>query len=220
MTSDLFRPLNQTLQRLFITRVGLSSLSILHSLAALSFLDASRNQIADLGDNPLASMSGLRELRLSENLISSLHQRNLFGPASVIDLDVSRNRIADIDRCTFHDLRLGSLNLDGNPFTCDCSTRWLLDLNFSRRSTSAAGELYTPGLSLLCTLPPEAVGKQLSEVNFDACEGETTSSPLVSSLPTTCLPEYPDWTTDFDYTTDTIRISQSELPIHTTPNKG
>lgn len=97
-------------------------------------IDLSNNQITSLilKEEYISQWAGVRYLRLSNNSISSLHtlEGSIFLK-SLIELNISNNKLKDIPIHLLDQLTRFEIYLGGNPWKCDCNTvrfqTWLLD---------------------------------------------------------------------------------------------
>ncbi|XP_042208391.1 uncharacterized protein LOC121856766 isoform X2 [Homarus americanus] len=150
------------LQKLWLSHCNLKHMErgSFNMLANLVELDASHNLLRSVPTAAFIDISGLRELSLANNALTSI-PADAFAPTpDLVHLDLSSNRIHSVDpkafRClsSLEILKLSSnmlvnllqellvplkalhgLNLNDNPWNCDCSLRplrqWMLDHKIS-----------------------------------------------------------------------------------------
>ncbi len=117
--------------------------TLLPILKTLEVLDLSKNQIQDLGEKTFKAHStfnynsNLDTLKLSNNIINKLNDNNFKGLSKLVHLDLSGNKIKQIDKGTFAYLKsLSQLNLSKKEITCISDESFkdlskLVDLNLS-----------------------------------------------------------------------------------------
>ncbi|XP_042333614.1 TLR4 interactor with leucine rich repeats [Sceloporus undulatus] len=202
---DTFRPLG-SLGTLLLSGNDIQQLSkgMFQHLANLAKLSLSGNRLEWLAPEAFAGLGALKELHLEGNLLSQLPTRLLQPLRNLEVLDLSHNRLLGFHPDTFgnlHQLRelslqenalatisgdlfassqaLYRLELDGNPWSCDCRLRglkrWL-------GSWHAQGRLLT--VFVQCRQPLALVGKYLDYLedaqllppaNGSSCSEESAS---------------------------------------------
>lgn len=96
-------------------QVSLISLGDLEDHNSLTCLDLSHNQVREVEQDALGRLGSLRELRLDQNLLSSVPQRL---PSHLLLLSLDQNSITSLPDSSFASLSvLQSLNLAGNQIT-------------------------------------------------------------------------------------------------------
>ncbi|XP_063218737.1 insulin-like growth factor-binding protein complex acid labile subunit [Bacillus rossius redtenbacheri] len=125
----------------------------------LTALRLSRNPLlASLHEQALAGLD-LQELDLSWDALSSLPEslvqwerlRSLRALVPCSQLDLSWDALSSLPESLVQWERLRSVNLQHNPWACDCSLQWMLDVVVSRLYTTDQNLLY----ELRCASPAQ-----------------------------------------------------------------
>ncbi|XP_076464777.1 uncharacterized protein LOC143296631 [Babylonia areolata] len=123
-----FRGLNSSLKTLTISGAGLMArdLLALSTLAALEYLDASRNDITDIPHGIFLTLHSLMKLNLSLNHVQSLPDSAFRGLETSLEvMDLTGNVLPTVSSCVFDGFRrLRVLSLQNNPLMCDCRIAW------------------------------------------------------------------------------------------------
>ncbi|XP_021359495.1 leucine-rich repeat neuronal protein 1-like [Mizuhopecten yessoensis] len=129
-------------------------------------------------------------LDLSNNQISVVQQETLHGLQDVLQtLDLQHNRIPSIDECVLKGFNaLSLLYLNDNPTHCNCTMKWLKDLNNSPPPDSYRNDV-------LCVTPASLVNRNLFDLNDTdlGCAGYV--APTCPDLSVTTTPAPPPTTT-------------------------
>nr|XP_020636139.1 TLR4 interactor with leucine rich repeats [Pogona vitticeps] len=180
--AETFRPM-RLLSTLLLSGNNLQQLGrgLFQHLSNLAKLSLSGNRLAWLASEAFVGLGALKELRLEGNLLSQL-PANLLQPLRNLEvLDLSHNLLTALSMGAFghlHKLRelslqenvlatvsgdlfasspgLYRLELDGNPWSCDCRLR---GLKHWLGSWHAQGRLLT--VFVQCRQPPALAGKYL-----------------------------------------------------------
>ena len=196
----VYKNLASSLLHLNLARNKLSTLSFVTHFTNLRYLDASSNLIAALDASTFSQSPHLSHVDLSMNSLSSLEPAffSPLQPVLPVHLNLSRNLISTVPRCTFRYVPLSSLILDHNPLPCDCSAQWLLSL---AQDTLALPKPTSFTFSLVCSLPTTTQDQQLSDaLSLATCDvnstvascqqyspypAPTTIAPTTTSIPPT-----------------------------------
>uniref|UniRef100_A0A8D0B685 TLR4 interactor with leucine rich repeats n=1 Tax=Salvator merianae TaxID=96440 RepID=A0A8D0B685_SALMN len=231
--ADTFRPM-RLLSTLLLSDNSMRQLGkgLFQHLANLSKLSLSGNRLAWLAPEAFAGLGALKELRLEGNLLSQLSATLLQPLHSLEVLDLSHNMLAALHPGTFdhlHKLRelslqanvlttvpgdlfaansaLFRLELEGNPWTCDCRLR---GLKHWLGSWHSQGRLLT--VFVQCHQPPALVGKYL-----DYLEDTQLLPPLnVSSCPDVVASPSPYSRTNSSFGLEVVQDRLSPLPSAST----
>ncbi len=94
-------------------------------LTRLETLSLSHNQIFNLSVTAFRGLAQLTLLDLNNNSISSIDSGTLEVSDRLIELDLSSNSLRSAPEGAFPWGSLSKLRVHGNPWTCDCRTKWL-----------------------------------------------------------------------------------------------
>jgi len=97
--------------------------TVFSGLSNLHHLDLSHNQLTILDSDQLPSLPSLRILDLSNNLIVTIHRDSFSGlGGTMVRVDLSGNNLSSLSWIIFSHLpSLKHLNIERNPWHCDCS---------------------------------------------------------------------------------------------------
>ncbi|XP_053561412.1 toll-like receptor 8 [Bombina bombina] len=123
--SKALRNLPKSLQKLFLNDndIEIFEWELLKQLENLKFLDLSNNQLAIITGNLSNQTNSLQKIILKSNRIFQLPVSFLHNVRSLINLDLSNNLIETINKSVFlsgNENYLNVLELEGNPFDCNC----------------------------------------------------------------------------------------------------
>ncbi|XP_015216958.2 matrix-remodeling-associated protein 5 [Lepisosteus oculatus] len=160
---------------------GLSSLLRLH-------LD--HNRIGFIHPDAFNGLTALRLLHLEGNLLQQLHPSTFvtfsflqhFKISTLKHLYLSENSLTSLSRRMFKTMpQLESLYLHGNPWTCDCKLKWLLDWNKQsegvikcKKDKAYDREQLCP----VCSTPKNVNKKDILQLDNVFCTSPVISSPL------------------------------------------
>ncbi|CAL4089340.1 unnamed protein product, partial [Meganyctiphanes norvegica] len=174
------------LQKIWLTHCNLKRLEAgsLRKLANLVELDLSDNLLKDVPSTALGDVPGLRELRLTHNQLMNITDAAFTPTPDLVRLDLTNNQITNIDSRAFRGLSrlevlklssnklkilrsdvltplvaLHGLNLDNNPWQCDCRLRQLRSWMIERNVASSEPPI--------CTMPLRISGSPWSVLTLD-----------------------------------------------------
>ncbi|XP_062978223.1 TLR4 interactor with leucine rich repeats [Elgaria multicarinata webbii] len=209
--ADTFRPM-RLLSSLLLSGNNMKQLGkgLFQHLPSLAKLSLSGNRLGWLAPEAFVGLGALKELRLEGNLLSQLPAQLLQPLRSLEVLDLSHNQLAVLPPGAFghlHKLRelslqenvlatvagdlfasspaLYRLELDGNPWSCDCRLR---GLKHWLGAWHSQGRLLT--VFVQCRQPPALAGKYLDyledayllpPLNGSSCSEAVASSSSSSS---------------------------------------
>ncbi|XP_039629799.1 toll-like receptor 13 [Polypterus senegalus] len=131
----------------------------------LSFLDLSKNVLSTIDSRVFRMVSGLTEFILSQSRLESL---DFLIRANLTKLKVlrgKRNELNTINESLIHSLPLLKyLDLQQNPFTCDCDNAWFINWSFSNPQTQV---IYFN--KFRCGYPPNLKDMMLESMRTDSC---------------------------------------------------
>ncbi|XP_033736163.1 slit homolog 2 protein-like [Pecten maximus] len=132
----------------------------------------------------------LAYLDLSNNQISAVRQETFHGLNHVLGtLDLQRNMITSIDECVLKDFNvLLLLYLNDNPTHCNCTMKWLKDLNTNPPPNSYINDVF-------CATPANLANRNLFDLTEQdlGCAGYV--APICPDLSLTTTPAPPPTTT-------------------------
>ncbi|XP_041945492.1 toll-like receptor 22 isoform X1 [Alosa sapidissima] len=134
----------------------------------LTFLDLSKNKFSNensLSPKMFHPIPGLSELYITQNHLPSLDFLLGANLSQLTVLKASDNQLQGINQTLAKSLpQLTYLDLQKNPFVCDCSNAWFLDW--------AKNDNYTQVVYLnkyKCSYPSGLKGQPLEQFNVDSC---------------------------------------------------
>ncbi|XP_062982401.1 matrix-remodeling-associated protein 5 [Elgaria multicarinata webbii] len=166
----------------------------LQGLSSIMRLHMDHNRIEFIHPNAFNGLTSLRLLHLEGNLLQQLHP-NTFSTFLVLDffrlstikhLYLSENAIRTLPMGIFQRMPLlENIYLHGNPWSCDCKLKWLLEWN-----EKSAGVLkckkdkaYEEGqLCPKCTFPKQFQKQDVQNVKDLSCTKPITQSPLKQNI--------------------------------------
>ncbi|KAI3358260.1 hypothetical protein L3Q82_003258 [Scortum barcoo] len=121
--------------------------------------------LSDLGPELFELIPNLQALNLSQTKLRSLDFLANANLSELRRLKLSDNEITAINETVFQSLpALTYLELDNNPFTCDCSNAGFIQWVKSNNQTQVAdGHQYT------CAFPPSKQGNKLLDFDIQSC---------------------------------------------------
>ncbi|XP_054830066.1 matrix-remodeling-associated protein 5 [Eublepharis macularius] len=162
----------------------------LQGLSSLMRLHVDHNQIEFIHPNTFNGLTSLRLLHLEGNLLQQLHP-NTFSTFMVLDyfrlstikhLYLSENAIRTLPVGIFQKMPLlENVYLHGNPWSCDCRLKWLLEWN--EKSTGVLkckkDKIYEDGqLCPKCTYPKQLQTHDIQHLQDISCTKPIIQSPL------------------------------------------
>ncbi|XP_049834588.1 slit homolog 1 protein-like isoform X3 [Schistocerca gregaria] len=141
--------------------LSLSSLPLLHEVTAGSFDGLLKTEAGDVAESSTGAdncRTGTLQLRLSHNnMLSSLHPDSFQG-LPLCTLDLSGNALETLDQTTVQWENLEWIDLQHNPWDCQCSLQWMVDTVVTLLyPTTHADLLY----ELRCSTPAALRGRRL-----------------------------------------------------------
>lgn len=169
LPSNLLQGLN-SLTHFYAGNINLQSLhshTFIHT-PNLKFLDLSKNRLMyenSLSPNIFHPIYGLSELYLSQNQLPSLDFLLKANLSLLTVLKATSNMLQIINQTLVQSLpQLTYLDLQNNPFICDCSNAWFLNW--------AINDTTTQVISLnkyKCSYPSSLKNQHLENLNTDSC---------------------------------------------------
>ncbi|GAB6028077.1 hypothetical protein CHUAL_002297 [Chamberlinius hualienensis] len=127
----------------------------------------------------------LEQLYLSENRIERVEPSSINRLPLLVELWLDGNRLTTLDsrlEKSFQRLRYGPINLENNPFSCDCSLVWLA--NWLRQHASESN-VSVPGITVSypqCFSPPIHHFKFINTIDLPEFQcGNATYTPVKCS---------------------------------------
>ncbi|KAI5612292.1 leucine-rich repeat-containing protein 38, partial [Silurus asotus] len=147
----------------------------LTSSSRLVYLDLGSNNLTEIPSGTFGESRSLIKLRLGNNPYLSMVSEGAFsGLTSLRELELEKNGLSGLDVRVLSQLSsLKVINLEGNPWVCNCHfAKLFIWLNENRHKLSSGLE------GMECSLPMD--GRQislsmLSEESFQECRGTLTS---------------------------------------------
>ncbi|CAM1324330.1 Uncharacterised protein g8646 [Pycnogonum litorale] len=136
-------------------------------------LDVSRNRLTKIFSWNFSPLVQLKLLFLQHNSVSWIHKDALVNLTGLKELDISFNKLSSIDGGFLDAVEstLRILNIDDNPFECDCafSTSWLWIQSHRKLLQDQ---------KIVCVSPTRSTGRSIWEHNFEYF----CAMPLISEL--------------------------------------
>ncbi|XP_029377136.1 matrix-remodeling-associated protein 5 [Echeneis naucrates] len=167
----------------------------LRGLWALGRLHLDHNRLEFIHPDAFQGLTSLRLLQLEGNRLQQLHPAafatftlaDRFHVSTLRHLYLSDNGLTALPSGLVTSMpQLENLYLHGNPWTCDCSMRWLQDWDKTSPGVlKCKKDRALPGGQLcpLCSSPRHLQKKELQALENLVCSGPTISSPNRTSLP-------------------------------------
>ncbi|XP_077199427.1 matrix-remodeling-associated protein 5 [Paroedura picta] len=162
----------------------------LQGLSSLMRLHVDHNRIEFIHPNAFNGLTSLRLLHLEGNLLQQLHP-NTFSTFIVLDyfkistikhLYLSENAIRTLPVGLFQKMPLlENIYLHGNPWSCDCRLRWLLEWNKKSPGVLKCkkDKIYEDGqLCPKCTYPKQLQTHDIQHLKDISCTKPIIQSPL------------------------------------------
>ncbi|XP_067841801.1 matrix-remodeling-associated protein 5 [Heptranchias perlo] len=184
----------QSLQVLKMSYNKVSTLTgqIFQGLVNLLRLHIDHNKIEFIQPGAFYGLTSLKLIHLEGNLLQQIHPNTFvtfsflqhFKISSIKHLYLSDNSIRTLPREMLHSMsQLESIYLHGNPWSCDCRLKWLLDWEKETGGVVKCKKDRTyPGghLCSVCSKPKQFTKKQLFKLDSNdlTCTKPTIESPL------------------------------------------
>ncbi|GFR27122.1 LRRCT domain-containing protein [Trichonephila clavata] len=158
---------SQNLEHLTLLRTNTSRLidNTFTNMSHLTDIIIQESEVTELKRSMFANISLVRNFFFDGNRIEILPD-NLFSDMPLLlRVGLKNNRITNISEKVFHGIydHLLVLLLEGNPISCDCSFKWIVN------GTEHNPEIYITGM---CDSPKEIKGRELSDLvpyDFSCC---------------------------------------------------
>lgn len=162
------------------------------------------NKIVSLNERVLRYLNQLQTLDLCYNALQNIDARVFSRLSELTSLSLCHNNVSRITITLLDELiRIGEVDLEGNPWICDCDTANVY---------ASCAEKENCSLNLICEFPDDLKRKQWSVTNALACKTTTSSTIVKTSLGKKYI-------TTTDQTEETIRRTlssespQKEVPL-------
>jgi hypothetical protein len=144
--------------------------------ASLTTLDLRRNGMKSLSADSLTSLTNLVDINLSENMIREVTPTMLNKLTSMKILKLNHNAMTGL-REEFLAIidRVDSINVDDNPFSCNCELKWLKTFAQPNETCQQAKKCFT---AVRCASPKELLLKDFPEDEFKCSEVKILGSNL------------------------------------------
>ncbi|XP_020642655.3 matrix-remodeling-associated protein 5 isoform X1 [Pogona vitticeps] len=166
----------------------------LQGLSSLMRLHMDHNQIEFIHPNAFNGLTSLRLLHLEGNLLQQLHPHTFstflvldyFRLSTIKHLYLSENAIRTLPMGIFQRMPLlENIYLHGNPWSCDCRLKWLLQ--WSEKSAGVLkckkDKAYEEGqLCPKCTFPKQFQKQDIQNVKDISCTKPVIQSPLKHNI--------------------------------------
>ncbi|XP_078079006.1 matrix-remodeling-associated protein 5 [Mustelus asterias] len=188
------------LQSLQVLKLSYNKVSVVmgqtfQGLVNLLRLHIDHNKIEFIQPGAFYGLTSLKLVHLEGNLLQQIHPSTFvtfsflrhFKVSSVKHLYLSDNSIRTLPREMLHSMpQLENIYLHGNPWSCDCRLKWLLDWEREAAGVVKCKKDRTyPGgrLCSLCSQPEQFTKKELFKLDSNAltCTKPTIVSPLKKS---------------------------------------
>lgn len=169
--------------------------SPLSKLKSIEYLRLRNNSIEHVHSDFTLLMTQLKELDLSYNNISYVQYQHLQFHGNGILVNISHNRITDIDFSAFEVIasaqsspprRAPEVDLENNPLRCDCKVLHFARFVQKRLNIEAHDYLRVRADSLTCVQPERLTGVQLRSVDPMYLICDFTKSFYNQSCPAAC----------------------------------
>ncbi|OWF47825.1 chondroadherin-like [Mizuhopecten yessoensis] len=140
----------------------------------LHSLDLSYNKLTEITDMHLTLTSSLHFINLDNNLITAIRDNAFSGVSGLERLGLRSNRLHRITQLSLPTDMHRAPDLDNNPWSCDCHTKWIISPDSVLRTLNA---------SIICTYPSRLRGLDI----FDIDEADLACPQSLLTILTTLL---------------------------------
>ncbi|KAL5019775.1 hypothetical protein ScPMuIL_002667 [Solemya velum] len=142
----------------------------------LDFIDLSHNFLTTIGpysnNKPHPFPEDIDTINLSHNKIDLLPELSFFDCIALRDLDLSHNQLTTVTKLSLPWSKVDVLKLDGNPWKCDCSMKWM------KNETEFDMSKHT--VAIICDSPHDLAGQNLLQIDEKRlCELRSGSKAVV-----------------------------------------
>ncbi|KAI0217050.1 hypothetical protein LSAT2_031033 [Lamellibrachia satsuma] len=175
ISDDVFNGPRHSLTNLDLSTNELTTISqaTFRNMSNLQTLDLSNNLLETIADAAFSGTSqSLRALNLDTNKLTTLGPALFHNMPHLYILSLSNNLFETIQENPFDGLKyMMSLDLYGNPFTCDCRLAWIRTI---------------PDIGGSCVNPPILNGTSILSYDISLCMGTTndTGPPMTHTSET------------------------------------
>ena len=137
----------------------------LFKLTSLVTLDLSRNQLTQM---PVGLPPRLEQLLLGSNKLEYIFNKensqhgSLNSVKTLTNIDLSSNLLKSVESNAFSELHLMTIELQENPWQCDCYLRYLKQW-LERKKTNLSNENY-----IKCSSPPDMANISLASIDKES----------------------------------------------------
>ncbi|XP_075052579.1 matrix-remodeling-associated protein 5 [Mixophyes fleayi] len=161
-----------------------------HGLSGLTRLHVDHNNIGTIHPNAFNGLTALRLLHLEGNSLQQLHANTFctfnflgyFRQSTLKHLYLSDNMIQTLPAAMIQTMPLlENLYLHGNPWSCDCHLKWLLEWDEQSNGVLKCkkDKSYENGqMCPMCSTPRHLQSQEIQSLKDMSCVRPTISSPL------------------------------------------
>jgi hypothetical protein len=159
-----------------ITRLGKDAFN----LTDITEIDLSKNKLTQISKTNfiLNHINNSLTIDLQNNLLNeSSFEKDCFNSTQPIVLHLQNNKLKELKETTFKpmikSLTNNKIYLFGNPFTCDCSAKWITEID--ENSKKRVNEMICPNAKSI---------QEFNETDFDCSPNATTSTMNINTITT------------------------------------